>query len=238
MQNIQRFILGCNFKMQGDTSFFQSYVHQLQTHLFQSDLVLFPPFPYLHLFQKVLRSPHFILGAQDGAFQEKGAFTGCVSMAMLKDVGVTHVLIGHSERRNHFGEQREILKLKIHRAIEQGLTPILCIGENASERDAGKTTEALDAQCCVLESLDHPFWVAYEPQWAIGTGLAPSSQEIAPVVAHLKGILPASAPILYGGSVDVHNAATLGETPGLSGFLLGKACMLLETLAIIDQNCT
>src|SRR5688572_15467538 len=191
-----------------------------------------PPFPYLEAVAAELRGTDVFLAGQDLHQEPFGAFTGEVAGAMLKDVGCSHVIVGHSERRRVMGESDELVGRKPARALDQGLVPILCVGETIAERQAKRTLGV------VLEQL-----VAYEPVWAIGTGVnatAEQVEEMHRVVrdALVKRFTPAFADrtrILYGGSVKPENAAELLAVEGVDGVLVGGASLSAASfLAIID----
>ena len=140
------------------------------------DVLLFPPFPFLATVADKVAGSHVSVGAQDLYFEAKGAFTGAVSAAMIASTGATHVLVGHSERRSVFGDTDEIVAKKLRAALGAGLKPVLCVGEQLAERQNGSTFAVVDRQLSVAldgllaDQLQHLI-VAYEPVWAIGTGL-------------------------------------------------------------------
>ncbi len=182
--------------------------------------------------------------AQNAHFEPKGAFTGEISMAQLKDLGCDGVLLGHSERRHIFGETNAALVKKVKAAREHGLLPVLCIGETLAERDGGKMFDILREQLAILtETGAGPLVVAYEPVWAIGTGRVATVEQVREVHAfvaeELKRLLgPAGAevPIQYGGSVTPDNFAELVQVPNVSGGLVGGAALVPEKfLKLIEQ---
>jgi triosephosphate isomerase (TIM) len=178
------------------------------------------------------------VGAQNMHYADEGAFTGEISPLMLKAADVTHVIIGHSERRQYFDETDEMINQKIHSATRHNLTPILCIGESLDDREAGKTEEVLLRQCekalkGVVPATAESFIIAYEPVWAIGTGRTATPQiaglahfYIRSEVARLLGRKAAdSIRILYGGSVKPDNASALLNQPEIDGALVGGASL-------------
>ena len=191
------------------------------------------------------------LGAQNVSEEEQGAFTGETSARMLSEVGTTHVLIGHSERRQLFGETNELINAKLLKAIEHGLTPIVCIGETKEERDAGQVKKVILHQLGtafknVRPKFSETLCVAYEPVWAIGTGETPSTQEIVEVHAHIREILGELFPtapetafaILYGGSVNKENAYGFLREKEIDGLLVGGASIKIHQLKeIVDAAC-
>jgi triosephosphate isomerase len=185
------------------------------------ECVVCPPFVYLAEIVRAVRDSGIAVGAQDVCAEPQGAFTGEVSAAMLADVGCTHVIVGHSERRHAFGESDVLVARKTAAVLGRGLVPIVCVGEQLAEREAGQTHEVvgrqLDAvvELCGIEALAGAV-MAYEPVWAIGTGRNASPEQAQDVHAFIRGRLAArnasissSMPILYGGSVKAGNAAEL-----------------------------
>jgi triosephosphate isomerase len=202
-----------------------------------AEILLCPPYVYLSQVGAQIADSAVMLGAQDVAAQAGGAYTGEVSAAMLKDAGCSHVIIGHSERRALFGDADEVVAAKFEAAHEQGLTPILCIGESREERESGATMAVIDRQVgAVLDATGvEPFAasiVAYEPVWAIGTGLTATPEQAQEVHAHVRSIIAASDAkiaaglrILYGGSVKGANAAQLFSMEDIDGGLIGGASL-------------
>ena len=182
-----------------------------------------------------------MVGGQDLYWEEKGAFTGEVSASLLKDAGCSFVIVGHSERRQYFGETDVMVNKKTKSALASGLVPIVCCGEMLAEREAG-TTEAvvlrqLDAVLAVVAAQAAQLVVAYEPVRAIGTGRTASSEQAQAVHATLRARLAAAGaadiPLLYGGSVKADNAAALFAMPDIDGGLIGGASLKAgEFLAI------
>jgi len=182
--------------------------------------------------------------AQNGYFEPKGAFTGEMSMAQIKDAGADGVLLGHSERRAIFGETNANLVKKVVAARAAGLLPVLCIGETLEQRDGGQMFDVLREQLAVLkETGAGPLVVAYEPVWAIGTGRVATVEQVKEVHAfvaeELKAILGAAAaevPIQYGGSVTPDNFAELIQVPHVSGGLVGGAALISEKFLKLVQQ--
>ena len=183
-------------------------------------------------------------GAQDVSHQASGAFTGEVSAAMLRDFGCRYAIVGHSERRQYHGETDALVAAKAQQALAHGITPIVCVGETLAERDAGQTVEVVKRQlAAVIHANGHcisEIVVAYEPVWAIGTGKTATPQEAQAVHAVLRAQLQAATPqaarvkILYGGSMNATNAATLLAQPDIDGGLIGGASLKApDFLAII-----
>jgi triosephosphate isomerase len=201
------------------------------------DIILCAPFTALHALKNELEESVVHLGAQNMSWAEQGAFTGEISAQMLHDVACTYVILGHSERREMFGETDEMVAKKVQKALSSGLTPILCVGENLHVREEGKAIEWVQNQVVraltglSAEDLSH-IVVAYEPIWAIGTGKTASSQDaqemciaIRTTLAGLMGKASEAIPILYGGSVKPENIAELLAEPDVDGALVGGASL-------------
>ncbi|WP_457568992.1 triose-phosphate isomerase [Desulfurobacterium sp.] len=208
------------------------------------DILICPPFTSLQVLGQIFDGTNVKLGAQNMHFEEKGAFTGEISPLMLKDVGCTFVILGHSERRHIFGENNDFINKKVLSAVSHGLIPILCVGELLEEREAGRTFEVVGTQ---LEeglkglSKEADFVVAYEPVWAIGTGKT-ATPELAEEVhrflreklAELFGKEKAeSVRILYGGSVKPENVEGLMAMENIDGALVGGASLKVESFVKI-----
>ena len=185
------------------------------------------------------------IGGQDCRAEAKGAFTGGVSAAMLRDAGATLVIVGHSERRQEFGESDALVAAKAEAAASAGLEPIICVGETLAQREAGEAVEVVRRQ--VMNSLPlavvgKPLAVAYEPVWAIGTGLTPTVEQIEEIHRAVRaamierlGLGTAAVQILYGGSVKPDNAREILATPEVGGALVGGASLkAADFLAIIQ----
>ena len=209
-----------------------------------------PPFPFLARVGQVVQGTGVALGAQNCYPRDDGAFTGEVSPAMLVDVGCQYVIVGHSERRQIFKETNEFINQKTHAALKSGLKVILCIGETLDERNANKTEAILDTQLTgslagITADLLKNMVVAYEPVWAIGTGVNATPQQAQDAhafvrrrVGQLCGDAAAQALVIqYGGSVKADNAATLLGQPDVDGALVGGASLKADDfLAIIKAG--
>ncbi len=214
------------------------------------DVAVCPPFVYLQSVSTAISSSRVALGAQDFYFEQKGAFTGEISAAMLKDVGCTYVLCGHSERRHVIGETDELINKKVAAAILGGLLPIFCVGELVEERKADKTAEVVTRQLKKgLAGLGpekmSAVTVAYEPVWAIGTGLTATPQQAQEVHALIRKLLAdmysrklaEEIRIQYGGSVKADNAAELMSQKDVDGLLVGGASLKADDfIAIIKAS--
>ena len=204
-------------------------------------MVIFPQALSLPAAIEAFKSSSIQIGGQNAYADTSGAFTGENSMEVLKELGATHVLIGHSERRKIFGETDELLAKKMRKALELRLTPILCVGETLEERKAARTESVLATQLDEgLKSIEKnaPFWLAYEPVWAIGTGQVATPEQAKEAHAFIRQHLGSQcqAPILYGGSVKPDNAKQLGEQPNIDGFLVGGASLEAQSFYGIAQK--
>jgi len=210
-----------------------------------SEVLLCPPFVYLWETGRMLRDTDVALGAQSVCAESQGAFTGEVSAAMVKDVGCRYALVGHSERRQIFGETDAMVARKFVAAQSQGLVPVLCVGETLEERESERTAQVVSRQIDAVLSVSGVASfgravVAYEPVWAIGTGrnAAPEqAQEVHAMIraklAALDGTIGGSVRILYGGSVKASNARELFAMPDIDGGLVGGASLKADEFARI-----
>jgi len=210
------------------------------------EVALAPPFTSLSAVSEVIGGSTLRLAAQDVHWEDRGAFTGAISHSMLEALGCVHALVGHSERRIYFGETDHLVNRKLHAALRGGLQPVLCVGEEEDEREAGRYREVLIRQLDRgLEEVSPGFAsrlvVAYEPVWAIGTGRAATVQdavEANQVIRHqLEQILgekpAAQARILYGGSVSPANVGGFASHPEVDGVLVGGASLKAVDFAAI-----
>ncbi|HEY4253269.1 MAG TPA: triose-phosphate isomerase [Roseomonas sp.] len=193
------------------------------------DLLVCPPFVHLHVVAAAMLGQPVAVGAQDCHAAAKGAHTGDVAAAMLRDIGATHVILGHSERRADHAESDAGVRAKAEAAIAAGLTPIICVGETLAQREAGAAEAVVAGQ--VKGSLPEGFLaaggvVAYEPVWAIGTGRTPTEADIAAIHAVLRGLTSPMSRLLYGGSVKPANAAAILGLPHVDGALVGGASLV------------
>jgi len=216
------------------------------------DVAVCPPFVYLQAIAKTLSSSSIAVGAQDVYFEAKGAFTGEISASMLKDVGCTYALCGHSERRHVIGETDELINKKVGAAISGGLLPIFCVGELIEQRKASQTSEVVSSQikkglAGLSEAKVSAVTIAYEPVWAIGTGLTATPQQAQEMHALIRELvkqiynsrLADEIRILYGGSVRADNTAELMSQKDVDGLLVGGASLKAdEFLEIIRAAVT
>ena len=245
---MRNYLVAGNWKMNGGTAANEDLCNAIVSGLSRSatvDLLVCPPFPYLEAVGRKLAGTDVRLGAQNVSQHASGAYTGEVSAAMLKDMGCRYVIVGHSERRAMMHESSDIVAQKFGAALQEQLTPILCVGETLEERTSGRMESVIASQ---LEAvLDGPgidaiasAVIAYEPVWAIGTGRTASPEQAQEVHQYIRNILAernvdiaGNVQILYGGSVKGDNAAGLFSMPDIDGGLIGGASLkAAEFLAI------
>jgi triosephosphate isomerase len=238
-------IVAGNWKMNTDAAAARALVEAIKAAGTSAvggvEKILCPPFVYLPLVAELAKGTTLQVGGQDMHWEEKGAFTGEVSAAMLQDYA-THVIIGHSERRQYFGETDESVNRKLGAALAHGLTPIVCVGETGEQRNAGQTQDVLRRQvrgALADITLPSSAVIAYEPVWAIGTGVAATAQDANDAIGFIRGEVGAlqgdatsqALRILYGGSVTPANIAELVAQPEVDGGLVGGASLVAESYA-------
>jgi triosephosphate isomerase len=202
------------------------------------ELLVCPPFTLLGPVGDALAGSGAALGGQDCHTQKQGAFTGCVSAEMLKDAGCSHAIVGHSERRHTCGESDADVRAKTEAAWRAGLVAIVCVGETRAEREAGRALDIVAAQIAgsLPDGADSErLIVAYEPVWAIGTGLTPTTDDIAAIHEAIRGRVPPGTRILYGGSVNPKNAAEILALTDVDGALVGGASLKADDFWAIAQ---
>ena len=205
-----------------------------------SEVLVCVPFPYMSQVESLIEGSNLKLGAQNININSSGAFTGEVSANMIKDFGAKHVIVGHSERRSLYGETSSVVAEKTKAAIDAGLSPLLCVGESLEQREAGKTETVVAEQINAvielvgIESFDSII-IAYEPVWAIGTGMTATPEQAQAVHFFIRNLLGESSeniaqktPILYGGSMNAGNAVELISCPDIDGGLIGGAALKAE----------
>ena len=244
-------LIAANWKMHKNRREAVAFSEALQTRvgpLEDREVVLAPPFTALWAVREVLREKGFALAAQNSHWEEKGAYTGEISVAMAKDCGCDYVILGHSERRHVFGETDAVIRKKVDAVFRHGLLPILCVGEVLGEREEGKTFSVVRAQIdegtegLGAEQL-RGLVIAYEPVWAIGTGKTATpgqAQEVHAFIRELLGSLfdksvAKGIRILYGGSVKPDNVDTLMGEPEIDGLLVGGASLEVESFQRIVE---
>jgi triosephosphate isomerase len=224
-------------------------LHEASLGLGKAQFVVVPPFTALQEVSRALQGSPVQVGAQNMYWEEQGAFTGEVSAPMLKDIGCTYVVIGHSERRQYFGETNETVNHKIKAALNHGLVPIMCIGESLEERETDNTITKVQSQ--IIEGLKgleaekvRQIIIAYEPIWAIGTGLTATPDQAQEVHRFIRSNLAekhgndvaSCAIILYGGSVKPENSYSLLKEKDINGALVGGASLKAESFAEIAKK--
>ena len=238
-----------NWKMHGSLSDNTQFVETLARDFPQLadaalSMAICPPFPYLAQLREALPA-HMAVGAQNVNAQASGAHTGEVSLAMLEDFGCRHVLLGHSERRQSYGDTDPVVAEKFAAVIDSQLTPVLCVGETLEEREADQTETVVSRQ--IQSVIDRvgiqglaEAAIAYEPVWAIGTGKTASPEQAQAVHAHIRQLLAQQdsalaerLPIIYGGSVKPENAAELLGQPDINGGLVGGASLKAQSFGAI-----
>lgn len=247
-------IIAGNWKMNNDIFQTTTLINGITSALssaqsVKSIVIVCPPFTSLVVAQQLLKGSFIKLGAQDVSVHNDGAYTGEISLSMLKAVGCEYVIVGHSERRQYHGETNQLINAKAKKVLDGGLTPIICIGETVEEREKGITDEVLTTQTKgVLAGLSSAeverSIIAYEPVWAIGTGKTATPQQaeeahqlIRKVISQLYSWATAEKVIIqYGGSVKPDNAKELLSQPNIDGALVGGACLKAESFAAIVKS--
>ena len=200
-----------------------------------TDVVVCPPFVSLAVAVQLLAGTEIAVAAQNVHWELEGAYTGEVSAGMLLEIGVYGAIVGHSERRQHFGETDDTVARRAAAALAAGLFVIACVGETEDERERGETEAVLRRQVSVLEADDN-LVLAYEPVWAIGTGKTATPDTAQEAHAYLRSLL--AVPVLYGGSVKPDNAAELLAQPDVDGALVGGASLELDSFTAICRAAT
>jgi triosephosphate isomerase len=242
---MKRYCIAANWKMNKTISETRDFLRAflpLVKDIKDRDIVISPPFTALSAAADALKGSGVKLSAQDVFWEEKGAFTGEVSPSMLLDAGCSHVIIGHSERRQYFSEDDVLVNRKARAAMKAGLEVIFCVGESLEEREAGHTFDVIKRQVemGLAEVGPAKLVVAYEPIWAIGTGRTATAEQAQEVHAFIKKILGTlygnkaeSLRIIYGGSVTTENVDGLMACEDVSGALVGGASLKAENFARI-----
>lgn len=230
-------IIVANWKMNGSEKLLKDFSTFSQTE--PNDVIICPPFTLLDSAKSFL--PDFIkIGAQNCGEEDNGPFTGEISASMLREKRVSHVIIGHSERRILYRETDNVILKKLVTVLKSELTPIVCIGETISEKKAKKTLQVLEKQIdasITKVNIHTRLIVAYEPVWAIGTGLTPNEDEIRDTHLHIKEKLnqyfSTDIPVLYGGSANAENCSKIASLENVDGLLVGGASLRKHDFAII-----
>lgn len=218
-------IIAGNWKMNGTADALGNMVTALENLETSNRVIICPPFTLL-----AGAAGKITLGAQDVSPHDHGAYTGDISAQMIAATGAQYVLVGHSERRQYHGETNDIVRAKATAALAAGLTPIICVGETMDEKQAGKTMSVIESGVreCIPDGARQVI-IAYEPRWAIGAGLTPTSDEIAQahqlIADTLQDMGLSGTPILYGASVKANNAAEIMSVAHVDGVLVGGASL-------------
>lgn len=249
---MRKLIIAGNWKLNLDEQNAVELVTALRNELVDMtavDIVVCPVFTALPVVHDVLLESNICLGAQNLYWEDAGAFTGEVSAPLLRDIGVRYVIIGHSERRQYFGETDETVNKKIKAALKHGLTPIVCVGEVLKDREGGRTFEVIEQQCrggfAGLTAAEmEKIVIAYEPVWAIGTGKTATPDQAQEVHKFIRDLLAKlydqdvaqTIRIQYGGSVKPDNSAELMSQPDIDGALVGGASLKADSFSQIIKN--
>lgn len=213
-----RFLIGANLKMNKTLAELKVYLETVSSTYKENnaiELMIAPTTAGLETAAHIIQNTAIHLGAQNMYARESGAYTGETSPLILSELGCEYVILGHSERRTLFGETDALIAEKVALALAHGIRPILCVGESLREKESGETKSVLEKQLSAIvgqhaQSID----IAYEPLWAIGTGLTPTTDEIADIHAYIASLIESpTTRILYGGSVTEQNAGTLSKIP-------------------------
>ena len=241
-KKMRKTIVAGNWKMNASKDSVESLVTDILSGAsdVSAEIIVCAPFPYLSQVEVLIEGSNLMLGAQNLNLNASGAFTGEVSAEMIKDFGANHVIVGHSERRSLYGETSEIVAEKTKAAIDSGLTPILCLGESLDQRESGKTESVVSEQLnkvikmVGIEAFNNII-IAYEPVWAIGTGMTATPEQAQAVHKFIRDLLASSSQdisdktaILYGGSMNAGNAVELISCADIDGGLIGGAALKAE----------
>jgi len=241
-KKMRKTIVAGNWKMNASKDSVESLVTDILSGAsdVSAEIIVCAPFPYLSQVEVLIEGSNLMLGAQNLNVNASGAFTGEVSAEMIKDFGANHVIVGHSERRSLYGETSEIVAEKTKAAIDSGLTPILCLGESLDQRESGKTESVVSEQLnkvikmVGIEAFNNII-IAYEPVWAIGTGMTATPEQAQAVHKFIRDLLASSSQdiahktaILYGGSMNAGNAVELISCADIDGGLIGGAALKAE----------
>jgi triosephosphate isomerase len=250
MTTTKKKLIAGNWKMNGNLEANDALVRTVAAGIehVSCEVAVCVPAPYLAHVQMLRHGSKLQLGAQDVSRHESGAYTGEVSAAMLREFGVRYAIVGHSERRQYHGETDTVVAEKARAALAHGITPIVCVGETLAQREEGHTDDVVKRQLAAVIHLNghciSEIVVAYEPVWAIGTGQTATPEQAQQVHALLRKQLAAATAhaervqILYGGSMNAANAATLLAQPDIDGGLIGAASLKApDFLQIIGAAC-
>ncbi len=248
---MRRYFIAANWKMNKTDLWVRRFISDFLPLINEGggpEICIAPPFTSLMTLESLIEKTEIHLCAQNMHWEAEGAFTGEISASMLVDIGCTHVILGHSERREHFGETDERVQKKVHAALAAGLVPILCVGEKEFDRDSNRTFTVIEFQvrkglgkAKISSSKD--LIIAYEPVWAIGTGKTASPEQANEVHLFIRGLLDqlyghelaSDIRIIYGGSVSPKNIDPLMSKEEIDGALVGSASLDPQSFARIAQ---
>ncbi|NPA13426.1 MAG: triose-phosphate isomerase [Aquificae bacterium] len=233
------YLIAANWKMNKTVAETEDYIQRflpLVEDTKNVEIMIAPPFTSIFVASQKLSNTDIKLGGQNMYYKEKGAFTGEISPLMLTELGVSYVILGHSERRHIFGEKDSLINSKVLSALEHGLRPILCVGETLEEREQGRTLSVVERQIrnglAGVEAEMSRIDIAYEPVWAIGTGVNATPEQAEEVHSFIRNLIneiskgnDQGTRIMYGGSVNENNAESLIKQPNINGFLVGTASL-------------
>lgn len=248
---MRKYVVAGNWKMNGSKASVRKLLQNIATKVTPNvEWIVFPPYPFLAQTEELLANSDIAWGAQNLSNKTAGAYTGEVSAAMLKDFGCRYVLVGHSERRSIYNESNPLIAAKFKVASDSGLIPILCVGETLEQREQNHTQQIVSEQINAILNLDNGInllrqaIVAYEPVWAIGTGLTATAEqaqevhkEIRSQIAGHDANIAQQLRILYGGSVKPGNAKELFIMPDIDGGLIGGASLDANDFLEIGKSC-
>lgn len=245
---MSKYLIAGNWKMNtilDDAKRITNILHTNDSFDPEVEMLICPPFTHLSFLSETLDFSRISLGAQNSYFEEKGAYTGEISNQMLISVGCEYVILGHSERRSLFYETDELINKKVISALRAGLRVILCIGETLEQRKSGDTNDILNTQLLnCLENVNFSIEnlkIAYEPVWAIGTGMTPTTEQIAETHKFIRNKLKSKYPsnsikILYGGSLNPNNSDNILSIENVNGGLIGGAALDAESFINIYKS--
>jgi triosephosphate isomerase len=227
---IQQKIIIANWKMNGSINLCQQYI-KLLSQVEKNHVIICPPAIFIAKF----KDSNLNIGLQYSHQQATGAFTGDISVSLAKEYAVSYCLVGHSERRSNHAESDAIIKQQAQLCLEHNITPIICIGESNEQYQSGITEDILKQQLInSCPQYNHNYIIAYEPVWAIGSGLTPTLDQISTTHNYIKSIIPAK--VLYGGSVKDDNANSIANAAAVDGLLVGGASLDIKTFATIVKS--
>jgi triosephosphate isomerase (TIM) len=241
---LRRKLIAGNWKMNGLRADGRALAGAVAAHCRSGnpvcDLLVCPPATLVVPVGDAIAGSGVALGGQDCAAAEKGAFTGDISAEMLKDAGCSYVIVGHSERRHGHGESDDEVRVKVAAAWRAGLIAILCVGETRAEREAGREVAVVNRQLAGSipgSATADKLVIAYEPVWAIGTGLVPTPADVNAVHHSIRSVIPQDTRILYGGSVNPKNCGELLSLDEVDGALIGGASLKADDFWAIAEAC-